>query len=153
MRWRACRTHTDLMERCPELQKLSREHHTALKLALHLRRAAEAGDAEAVEAACVAARHCFDEELLPHFREEVYLLPQLQAAGGDAVVARTLVEHRAMARMARELEIPDGELLHRFAELLTTHVRFEERELFVVAEKLLGADALARLARRSPDLL
>jgi hemerythrin-like domain-containing protein len=62
-------------------------------------------------------------------------------------VARTLIEHRALQRLVRELEIPDGEILLRFADLLTAHVRFEERELFENAERLLGREILARVLR------
>lgn len=139
------------MKRCPELLKLSREHHGALRLALNLRRAV-AADGEAVEAACAEARRCFDAELLPHFQEEERcLLPYLQSAGGEAIVARTLVEHRTMIRLVRELELPDADTLLRFADLLAAHVRFEERELFEAAQTLLGRDALARIARCSGE--
>jgi hemerythrin-like domain-containing protein len=139
------------MKRCPALQDLSREHHTALRLALHLKRVASGGDEAAVDAACAETRAIFASELLPHFREEEQcLLPRLQAAGASAVVARTLIEHRALQRLVRDLEIPDRETLLRFAELMTTHVRFEERELFDQAEALLGAETLARLMRRQP---
>ena len=41
-------------------------------------------------------------------------------------------------------------MLLRFADLLTTHVRFEERDLFDQAETLVGADALAEILRRPP---
>lgn len=136
------------MKRCPELQNLSREHHTALRLALHWRRTAVSGDEKAIDEACIQAREAFTAELLPHFREEeIYLLPRLEAAGASAVVARTLIEHRALQRLVRELEIPDGEILLRFADLLTAHVRFEERELFENAERLLGREILARVLR------
>jgi hemerythrin-like domain-containing protein len=137
------------MKRCPELQDLSREHHAALRLALHLKRAATSGDDVQVAAACTKVRAVFDSELLPHFREEEQcLLPRLEAAGARAVVARTLIEHRAMQRLVRDLEIPDAELLLRFSGLLTAHVRFEESELFEIAETLLGRDVLARVMRR-----
>lgn len=138
------------MKRCPELQDLSREHHTALKLALHLKRAVADGNDAAIDAACNQVREVFDSELLPHFREEEQcLLPALEAAGGSAVVARTLIEHRALQRLVRELEIPDPEVLLRFAELIGEHVRFEERELFPAAEELLGREKLARVLRRA----
>lgn len=132
------------MKRSPALQDLSREHHTALRLALHWRRTAESGEHARIEAACESLRTIFDDELLPHFREEEqWLLPRLEAAGAGAVVARTLIEHRTMQRLVRALEIPDGETLLRFARLLSDHVRFEERELFEIAEKLLGESGLA----------
>ncbi|MFC5302546.1 hemerythrin domain-containing protein [Azospira restricta] len=134
------------MKRCPELQDLSREHHTALALVVRLKRAAASGDEAQVEAACRRTCEVFAGELLPHFHvEERDLLPALEAAGASAVVARTLLEHRALQRLVRELELPDPDVLLRFAELMSAHVRFEERELFEVAEDLLGREALARL--------
>lgn len=141
------------MKRCPELQDLSREHHTALRLALHWRRAAESGDEIRIDTACNEAREAFEAELLPHFREEeMYLLPRLESLGGSALVARTLIEHRAMHRLVRDLEIPDGEILLRFADLLTAHIRFEERELFDTAETLIGREALARIMPRHSEV-
>lgn len=140
------------MKRCPGLQDLSREHHTALTFAAQLRRVASSCDEVKLELACERAQSVFSEELLPHFREEEQrLLPQLEAVGACALVARTLIEHRALQRLVRELEIPDGEMLLRFADLLTAHVRFEERELFPEAEILLGAEALARIMRRHSE--
>lgn len=137
------------MKRCPELQDLSREHHSALKLSLHMKRAVASGDEAAIDAACTGAREIFDKELLPHFREEeLYLLSALETAGGGAVVARTLIEHRALQRLVRDMEIPDPDVLLRFAELLAEHVRFEEQQLFPAAEALLGRQTLARLLRR-----
>jgi len=134
------------MKRCPELQDLSREHHTALQLALRLKRAVASGDDAQVEEGCERTRRVFDRELWPHFREEEErLLPALEAAGGNAVVARTLIEHRALQRLVREMDMPDPDVLQRFAELITEHVRFEERELFPAAEDLLGRETLARL--------
>lgn len=141
------------MKRCPELQDLSREHHTALKLALHMKRAVASADDAQIEAACAHAREVFQKDLLPHFREEEQcLLPSLEAAGGSAVVARTLIEHRALQRLVREMEIPDPDVLLRFAELMTEHVRFEERELFDAAEDLLGNEVLARVLSQSERL-
>lgn len=119
-----------------------------MKLAVHLKRAVTSGDAVQIDAACTQARELFAAELLPHFREEEQsLLPSLEAAGAGSAVARTLVEHRALERLVRQLEIPDTEPLLRFAELLAAHVRFEERELFEEAEALLGRTTLARLLR------
>lgn len=138
------------MKRCPELQNLSREHHTALKLAVHMKRAVASNDESEIDAACEQARAIFNKELLPHFREEeLRLLPSMEAAGASAVVARTLIEHRALQRLVREMEIPDPDTLLRFAELMAEHVRFEEQQLFPAAEELLGRTTLARILHHS----
>lgn len=138
------------MKRCPELQNLSREHHTALKLAVHMKRAVASNDEGEIDAACVHACTIFNKELLPHFREEEQrLLPSMEAAGASAAVARTLIEHRALQRLVREMEIPDPDTLLRFAELMAEHVRFEEQQLFPAAEELLGRTTLARILHHS----
>lgn len=132
------------MKRCTELQPLSREHHTALRLALQWRRVATGQGAGDLDAACQAVQLAYEAELKPHFAiEEAALLPLLDEAGAHVLVARTLIEHRALQRLARGLDMPDPEVLRRFADLLTEHVRFEENELFPAAERLVGEERLA----------
>ncbi|MBN9422842.1 MAG: hemerythrin HHE cation-binding protein [Candidatus Accumulibacter sp. 66-26] len=123
------------MKRHATLQDLSREHHTALKLALDAKRAAQAGEPARVQALAQACAELFPRELEPHFVvEEVDLLPLLAQAGEDALVARTRHEHAQLRALAAQLPGADAALLLRFAELLAEHVRFEERELFEVAQ-------------------
>lgn len=123
------------MQRHASLQDLSREHHTALRLALDARRAAASGDPARVRAAAQACAELFPRELEPHFvAEEIELLPLLAQAGEAALVARTEDDHAQLRALAAQLPAADAALLQRFAELLTEHVRFEERELFEVVQ-------------------
>jgi hypothetical protein len=121
------------MKRDARLQGLSSDHHQALVLA---RRTAR-GELDAAE---VRAR--FDRELAPHFAiEEELLLPALDDA---ALVARTTGDHAAIRdALAR------GDLA-AFAERITSHVRFEERELFPACEARVPADVLDAVSRRCP---
>lgn len=125
------------MKRHPQLQDLSREHHSALKLARAARRAAESGADEMVR----LARHVADlfaRELDPHFRvEEQGILVELADAGHDPLVQRTLREHAELRRLASRIARPDAQTLLRFGDLLATHVRFEERELFEAAQRVM----------------
>lgn len=124
------------MKRSPALIELSREHHTALSLAQRARRAAASGDREAIAAMAATLRERFDAELKPHFEEEeVRLLPVLAAAGESELVSRTLADHVELARFVAQLASPDAATLLAFADCLTAHVRFEERELFLAAER------------------
>lgn len=127
------------MKRSPALQALSREHHTALVLAKACASAAESEDAERIAAACVKVEQVFEADLQPHFKlEEESLLPRMQAAGASALIERTLQEHRDLRTMAREIgHRCDASALLAFSTLLASHVRFEERELFATAERLL----------------
>lgn len=123
------------MKRSPTLVQLSREHHTALSLALRIEKATT-DSAQAAIAATLPA--LFRGELEPHFQEEEgTLLPALKLAGETAAVERTLQEHarlRDLAAAIRQGAIP---ALAEFGLLLRAHVRFEERELFPLAERVL----------------
>jgi hemerythrin-like domain-containing protein len=130
------------VKRAAELAVLSREHHVALELALRLRRA-RSEDAERLAA---DAAEFWRQESSEHFRlEEQFLLPRLacHAAADDPDIARTLSDHAELRR--RFASIGDGGLdaLRRLGELLTEHVRFEERVLFPRIESTLDPDELA----------
>lgn len=123
------------MKRSPALLKLSREHHTALSLALRIEKADNALAQSAVQA---ALPDIFRKELEPHFQEEENdLLPQLAQAGEAALVERTLQEHADLRWLTVLIANGDLAALSAFAKLLHAHVRFEERELFMIAQRVL----------------
>jgi hemerythrin-like domain-containing protein len=127
------------VKRSPGLRALSSEHHTALVLA---RRAALAatGDAWADSWNDVAQR--FIVEVEPHFRlEEEQLLPALTQTGEKRLVEHTLAEHAQLRALIYDWP-HDAETLRAFAELLQAHVRFEERELFVIVQARLPGFSL-----------
>ena len=129
------------MKRHTQLQDLSREHHQALQLALHAKRAANSADGDLIDAAAAHCREAFANELDPHFVvEEDTLLPLLRAAGEDRMVGRVVSDHAQLRQFEFRLRKPDATTLLVFANLLTEHVRFEERELFVTLESLLPDD-------------
>lgn len=134
------------MKRSPELRDLSDDHHQALVLARHARRAATAG-ASAVSEAWERVRAELAQALDPHFRiEERWLLPALARAGEGELVTRTQEDHAAL-RSAGEPEAPrTAEALAEFAARLEGHVRFEERSLFPAAEARLAKAELAAVA-------
>jgi hypothetical protein len=126
------------MKRSPALLQLSREHHTALSLALRI---AKATDPAAQQTLLVTVPALFRGELEPHFQEEEHnLLPQLAATGETTLVARTLDEHAQMRALAAAIAAGEATALAPFGRLLQAHVRFEERELFAVAEQRLFAN-------------
>lgn len=136
------------MKRCDGLAPLSREHHAALVLAKTLTAAHSGHGSDAGLLAAVLLR--FDRELEPHFRvEEQALLPLLKAAGEIELVARTLREHTDLRDLIRRIRARDEACLHPFGAKLDAHVRFEERALFAVAERVLAPEALARVADRA----
>jgi hemerythrin-like domain-containing protein len=119
------------------LRPLSDDHHQALALARRARRAAEgAQDAAALAKAWREVVERFAAELEPHFRvEERWLFPELESAGEVTGVARARADHARLRELARGGGGADA--ARELGELLERHVRFEERELFPSAERLL----------------
>jgi len=130
------------MKRHPALRQLSSDHHTGLVLARKASQAAKGTVHDQRDAwTTLVAR--FRTELEPHFRvEEAGLLVALSRAGETALIERTLTEHEDMRGLIAQ-DRPEN--LARFAELLTAHIRFEERELFARAQELLQPEQLSEL--------
>lgn len=125
------------MKHHPELLQLSREHHAALKLALHARRAAESGDPNGIAEMAQRVASFFSGELDRHFHaEEQGVLVFLKRSGKDDLARRILAEHDELRRLIGALSHPEAAILLSFADLLAAHVRFEERELFPLAETM-----------------
>jgi hemerythrin-like domain-containing protein len=138
------------MKRSPELTDLSRDHHAALVIARRAERAAE-GDDAALREAWLGLRAAFAAELEPHFAvEERTLLPALAAAGEEARVARTLADHTRLRALAAGDATRDA--LRELGALLHRHVRYEEKDLFPCAERVLSTAALAAVAEASAAL-
>ncbi|MEO8410503.1 MAG: hemerythrin domain-containing protein [Propionivibrio sp.] len=131
------------MKRCAALASLSREHHAALVWAKRVQNAS----AENSVALAGQLVEVFAQQIEPHFRvEETGLLPALQGVGEAALIARTLAEHSSLRAAIARIGEGDREALVPFGAALAAHVRFEERELFAVAEARLGAAVLAAIA-------
>lgn len=130
------------MRRADALRALSSEHHNGLVLAVRVKRAVGTAEAERV---WEETRKLFVTELEPHFHaEEDWLLPALEQAGETELVKRTNAEHVELRRMIREGGMANMEA---FGELLSQHIRFEERELFEAAQKSIPPDKLATLGK------
>lgn len=128
------------MQRDPALVPLARDHHAALVLA---RRASRATAAEAAALAAELAAW-FAAELDAHFQlEEARLLPALAARGAAEAVARTEAEHGTLRALAARLAAGDDAALASFGTALNAHVRYEDRELFPLAEALIPSAELA----------
>lgn len=140
------------MKRHYALQSLSREHHPALVLALTCRRAATSGDEEKIRETCDRVIRDFDANLAPHFRqEETALLPLLQQAGQAALVRRTLEEHASLRALVESLRRHDLAKLEAFGQALSDHVRFEEQELFPIAEQVVPLNLLEAALRSATE--
>ena len=130
------------MKRHPALAALSREHHSALVLAKRALRASTGGF-DAINHFVAEVERVFACDLEPHFQlEERRLLPALVRVGQSKAVEQTLAEHAKLRLLASQPGINRPEILRRFGNALAEHVRFEERELFPLAESTLDEEAL-----------
>lgn len=133
------------MKRASELQALSKDHHRGLVLAKKAKRAVGEGSASVYEVwAEIELR--FKAELERHFQiEESLIAENLKSLGELQVVKRLYKEHDAL----RQFFVPGrGRTpadLQSFGELLEKHIRFEERELFEVAQNILNSDVLSKI--------
>jgi Hemerythrin HHE cation binding domain len=135
------------VKRSPELAALSRDHHQALEVVLRLRRAS----GETLEAAVVHFLEFWTRQGEQHFAiEERLVLPALPDDDADWTEAtrRVRAEHRKIQAGAASLaDAPSVRAARGVGELLTAHVRFEERTLFPLVEQRLSRAALAELGR------
>ena len=127
---------------------LSHDHREALGLAFRLHHPAPPGPvtpttpASTPESRVRETLAFFERSLQPHFRaEEEVLFPFLREAFGpghssEALIRGLVDEHQRMRRLREQLDsalsdrIDPAPLLTEFADLLETHVRTEERQLF-----------------------
>ena len=132
------------MKRAPELRDLSDHHHQGLIQARRLRRAATAVEGTSLEETSEAFLKFWQEGTTAHFREEEeVLLPILARYGGEIAsgpVVEMLGQHGRIRGLVMELsdEVRNGvvrpETLKGIGELLETHIRLEEREVFPMIE-------------------
>lgn len=128
---------------------LSHDHHHALALALRCRKQAlgqikPMGVAGLKERAA-EVRAFFQTRLVDHFRaEEEALFPTIRSlvAASAPLIDQLSQEHEQIgARVAQlESETHLGKLLFDLGDLLERHIRSEERELFPLFERHIGAN-------------
>jgi len=139
------------VKRSAELTGLSHDHHTALFLAMKLRRA----DADGVAAAIAAFADYWQHTGAHHFdEEERVLLDALpdDSPGWREACERVCAEHADLRARAAALAGQDGDAAltaaHELGARLSDHVRFEEREFFTMIEERLEPEALHALGER-----
>lgn len=147
------------MRRSAGLIPLSRLHKTKLTYALHLRRASTDAAVITPARAWSAFVSFWDNHGVKHMEEEEkVLLPCLErwcARGvGTTEGAKLLRQHEAVIEMVGSLrapgnpsepETPDVASLRGLGELLTDHVRYEERVLFPLVQRVVPERELLRL--------
>jgi iron-sulfur cluster repair protein YtfE (RIC family) len=137
------------MVRHRSLIPLSHAHQHALALCVQIRRGLSGGAAaSAVRGLAHSVISHFETEMREHFHcEETIVFPALSCIEDlRPVTAELFQEHRELAALVEHLRSePDVQRLESFAEMLTQHVRKEERILFEQAQRLLSREDLDRL--------
>ncbi|MBZ5619655.1 MAG: hemerythrin domain-containing protein [Acidobacteriia bacterium] len=132
------------MLRDPSLIPLSHQHHNGLALCVLTRRSL-ASDSSPENIAKLARRAIdrYELELINHFEiEEQVLFP---ACGPMPLIGELLAEHRAIEALVAQLRAaPSAALLEQFCELLSTHIRREENELFEQIQRTFPREVLDR---------
>jgi hemerythrin-like domain-containing protein len=143
------------MWRDPGLHPLSHQHQHGLALSVLIDRGLK-GDAAETIAADLAQKvtATWEVELQHHFRiEEEVVFPTVEPVLASGAIVRELVEqHREMEALIGRIGAASGpgrvELLREFGQLLSKHIRIEERQLFEEIQARLSKDEMAALGLR-----
>jgi hemerythrin-like domain-containing protein len=138
------------VKRAQALQDLSREHHEALVLAR--RACAAAADPHGLDAQAQRA-HLLERwavQFAPHFElEEQTLLPALERAGQHEPVATALAQHTCLRDLIERIRHGDVLALAPWGDSMEIHVRFEERNLFPLAQSVFEPSELTDVMKQS----
>jgi hemerythrin-like domain-containing protein len=105
------------------------------------------------------AAQFLDTDLAAHFKaEEEALFPAMQKfSGASALLRELLAEHRKLEALAERLRGREvaklADALGAFADLLESHIRKEERELFPLYEKQMSPELAAAVEREVKDII
>jgi hemerythrin-like domain-containing protein len=121
---------------------LSREHHYGLLVCLRIHRGLETRQADLhwLNERAEKAINFFESDLKTHFEvEEMVVFPAMNGIQEAASTIEDLVDdHRKLAklidRLGRERGPKSALILREFADLLESHIRKEERNLFPLYE-------------------
>jgi len=136
------------MRRDKNLVCLSRQHQHALALCVRMKRA-PLSTAHELDAWQAEIQQHFEQEIQHHFAaEEAALFPAARRFSELRSLVEELVSDHAELRQCftgatnRTL---DRDALRQFAELLSTHIRKEERQLFEGIQKQMTAEELRKI--------
>jgi len=143
------------MWRDPSLHPLSHQHQHGLALSVLIDRGLKADSSEKTAndlAGKVAATWAV--ELQGHFRvEEEVLFPGVEPyLESGALVADLVEQHHQMEGLVGKIGEASGparvDLLNEFGQLLSKHIRIEERQLFEEIQARLSKDEIAFLGKQ-----
>ncbi|MBW7867042.1 MAG: hemerythrin domain-containing protein [Brumimicrobium sp.] len=140
---------TKPIKRHESLKSFSREHHHSLLLGWKIRRGFSNG--VSIERIKKYTDWFFVRFIEPHFKgEEKYMFPIL---GEDhELIKKAMSEHRRLTRLFNDTKDIEKSL-HHIEEELERHVRFEERELFMIIQEHATEEQLAKIDEFHKELM
>jgi len=123
------------IKRSRQLTPLSKDHHDGLLFAWKIKQGLKNG--ADIKLIGDYVEWFWKNHLQEHFMEEEQILaPHLPA--GNELLKQMIDEHHEIEGMIHINEnIPDQGLLGNLAQAIDDHIRFEERQLFPYAEKMI----------------
>ena len=119
------------MPRLGVLLELSRDHHSALVMGRDARRAADADESAIWLETMARVEEHWRRNMSAHFVEEERLIELAKEKLDADAVARVLSDHAELRILAAgPCLLEPRARLRRFGELLSAHVRYEERVFF-----------------------
>jgi hemerythrin-like domain-containing protein len=151
------------IHRSHALRPLSSSHHQLLLVAFQVRNGVQghvvAGAPSTLDGLAALVSSFADEDLRPHFQAEEQVLLAAwppQGSSEEPEPARLRSEHAEILRLAATVASSSGPdrqaALDRFATVLESHVRWEERSLFGRIERELSAEGLAEVGSKLAQL-
>ena len=141
------------MKRHSALHKLSHDHHHGLILANLIKKNAPKYKnlPNTIDGKVEHTIYFYNTELVKHFHnEEEILFPSAKGKGEslDKLIKEIILEHKKIKSLVDLLKTTNNyeEALDELGNLLESHIRKEERELFPVIEKVLSATELEQIA-------
>ncbi|MCB1935664.1 MAG: hemerythrin domain-containing protein [Nitrosomonas sp.] len=140
------------MKRNAALRHLSIDHHHGLALARKAKSTAEASqDDSGLETIWAELESHVHAVLKPHFEIEETILATALGALNDPqinlLIERLYQEHTQILDLLSCNHPRSARHLKQVGELLTRHIRFEERVLFEIAQERLDSQALEVIAK------
>jgi iron-sulfur cluster repair protein YtfE (RIC family) len=141
------------MQRHNCIIKLSRDHHQGLILAQLIKKNAPSYSnlPNTPEGKIEYTLNAYKTDLLPHFqKEEEILFPFINGKNKkiDQLINNLLGEHKKISGLVNKLGNESNnkkEILDELGNLLTIHIRKEERELFAIVQDILSEEELIKL--------
>ena len=134
------------IERSPQLQPLSREHHDGLLFVWKIKQGLE--NRTSPERLKEYTGWYWRNHIKPHFfQEEKVLVPFMPK--GHSMAVQLNREHDYIRELILSIDQePDRHDFIRLSNLLETHIRFEEREFFLYLEQHLSQEQLIEISEK-----